>query len=222
MGIDTIAFIDTDLHDLGPEAFHKELERRIGSKIHLRGFDESPYPEFDREEEVWSLYCYNYDLATAIKKRELVLCRNAPGFFLDLGYHNNTFEIEELNIDGKESSLFYHRFNGFCRLLSESTDLVLKELKELVGMVNRYIRPIAHSTRLFLCGDQVYTEGKGLLADEIYEGMTIDKAIEFESKSIKPDPLYTWDNLDILMKDYVSWGIFDFNLDRIPDYILKA
>ena len=33
---------------------------------------------------------------------------------------------------------------------------------------------------------------------------------------------YTWDNLDILMKDYVSWGIFDFDLDRLPDYILKA
>ena len=219
MGIDTVAFLDTDLKNLRPSVLHKELEKRIGKCIYLRGYDESPYPNLDSEGEDWSLYCGNLDLNEAVRTRQLTLRKNTKDFFLELGFYNNTFEIEELEINGRRLQLFDYRFNQFCELLSENTESILKDLKDCIEVVNQYLRPIIHASRLFLCGDQVYVDGKEVLADKIFEGMSIDQAIEFEANSIEPNPLYTWDNLDILMKDYIGWGIFDFDLDKLPTYI---
>lgn len=219
MGIDTIAFLDTDLNNLEPTVLHKELERRIGRRIFLRGFDGSPYPNLDDEGEDWSLYCYNLNLDEAVRTRQLVLRKNTKDLFLELGFHNNTFVIEELEINGRRLRLFNYRFNQFCELLSENTESILKDLKDCIEVVNQYLRPITHASRLFLCGDQVYVDGKEVLADKIFEGMSINQAIEFEANSIEPYSLYTWDNLNILMKDYIGWGIFDFDLDKLPKYI---
>lgn len=219
MGTDILFFVDTDLHDLKPDDLHRALEKRIHKHIHLRGFDRSPYPPLSAGEE-WSLYCYETNLEEAVSSMNLELLRRSKYYDFGLSYFNNTFEIGDLTIKGREFRIHDRRFNSFCRLLSENTEFVLKELKYCIDSVNKYLRPITHSTRLFLCPDQEYTDEKELLADVMMEqGLSIDQAIEYESQSIKPFPLYTWDNLDILMKDYIGWGIFDLSLDNLPDYI---
>lgn len=221
MGVDILSFVDTDLNDLDADTLLRTLEERIGEKIQLRGFGDSPYPFYEEEDYGWSLFCWDTDLENAVKTRQLNLRKTTSDCLIELGYFNNTFMIEDLVV-GKEdyNSIIGYRFNGFCRMLSEAQETILRELKHCIEMVRSYLRPITHSTRLFLCGDQEYDDDKELLADQILEhGLSIDQAISYEASSVDPYPLYTWDNLGTLMENYIGWGIFDFNLDKLPKYI---
>ena len=86
--------------------------------------------------------------------------------------------------------------------------------------MNKYIRHIFNCTRLFLCGDQTYDRDSGYFDNHLDEGMTIDEVIEMNNRSKRPLTVYTWDNLDLIMKeDRGEWAIFDFDLTNLPDYL---
>lgn len=220
MGNSTLYFIDTDLHDIKAEDFHRELEHRIGAPVTLRGYGNTPYADIEEQGNEWSLICGDTDLETAFNARDILLRGQGPGFFTDIYYYGKTFEVDEIVINNNPFVMSCGRFNLFCRDLSENRNRVLKELSEIIRRINKYLKPITHSTRLFLCGDQVYDDDKGWHGDFIMEnGASIDQALEFNSKCKNPDPVYTWDILDNLMKEYIGWGIFDFNLEKLPPYI---
>ena len=222
MGNSILYFVDTDLHDKSPQEFLKTLEQRVGSSIKLDGYDESPYASdsSSRNPGEWRLWCYNSDLAGAMKDNDLILAKSSQDVSFSLYFSNNTFEIDDFIVNGKELGFPHGRFNLFCRYLSEDTEETLHDLKLYIDAINKYIRPIVNCSRLLLCGDQVYDDEKEWWDCRLREdGLTIDEVIQMNKESRSPDTLYTWENLNILMADYIGWGLFVFDLSKLPDYL---
>lgn len=219
MGNDMLQFVDTDLHDMKPADLMQTLESRIGTHLQMRDWG-TGLPDIYQFPEGWSLWCSDADIEEGIKYHEVILGRRYEDCSFSLWYNNHSFSIREFELDGVELNLQHHRFNLFCRFLSEYTSEILHDLRLYIDAVNRYIKPITNCRRLFMCGDQVYideNEWWNLRLEE--DGLSFDELIEMNSKAREPETVYTWDNLDILMKEYVDWGMFFFDLEKLPDYL---
>lgn len=219
MGNDMLHFVDTDLNNLAPNDLVRTLERRIDSPLQFIELGDA-FPEIELFPDGWSLCCSDSDIREGIKWKEVVLGRKSEEASFTLWYNNHSFTILEFVVKGKELELDDFRFNLFCRFLSEYTSEILHDLREYIDAINKYIKPIVNCNRLFLCGDQVYNDEKewwNLRLEE--DWLSFDDLIAMNSRAKKPEAVYTWDNLDVLMKEYIGWGMFFLDLDHLPEYL---
>lgn len=221
MGNAICYFVDTDLHNLTPEIFHRTLEKRCKSKIILKGSWDSPYAKnIDDDSSEWSYWCDRMNFDSAVEYGGLELYRNGAKVSLELGYWKNTFDIDSLYVGGKELFLTNDKFFNFISFLSQDTQEILHDLKMYIDAVKKYVQPILNCHRLFICGDQVYDPDRQPWQAHLLEGMSIDEALRLNSSLPKPEPVFTWNNLEKLMEhDIDDSAIFVFDLDHLPNYL---
>ncbi len=221
MGNSICYFVDTGLYDLTPQMFLNTFEKRCGSKIILKGAPGSPYVgNCDDDSSQWSFWCGDSDFDSAFKYTEIELKRVGEDVSFEMGYWENTFDIDELRVDREKLFFSNDRFFNFISFLSKYTERTLHDLKKYIDAVKKYIQPIVNCHRLFLCGDQVYSSDRESWEAHLLDGMSIDEALAPNSKNPNPEPVFTWDNLEELMDhDIDDTAIFVFELDHLPEFL---
>lgn len=90
----------------------------------------------------------------------------------------------------------------------------IKEIANFAKALNKYIRPLLHSTKLLLMGD--YIEPYNRIGDELFCGdITIEEAIECVKKEVGPNTLFKWEDLNSIKED--DFGVMLLDLDNIPE-----
>ncbi len=219
MGNSICYFVDTDLSDMSPRMLHQTIRKRCGSPIVFKDINKASYWRDQDDSSQWS-YVYEGNFASAVKYTNLELHRDSDEVSFEMGYWNKTFDITEFWVDGEELFLSNDRFFNFKAFLSEYTEDTLHQLKRYIDGVKKYIAPIVNCHRLFLCGDQVGDSDNEDWMGHMLAGMSIDEALEWNSKRSNPEIAFTWDNLEVMMDHYVDEGtFFVFDLDNLPPYL---
>lgn len=214
MGSDILWYLDTDLKGFPAKGFLDEVEKRLGGKIKLRGYDESPYGN-GSDGKGWSIWCENQDFESIYRNPDdsVLFCYTDDEVDLELQFHENSFCLTPyFKAKNKSNSFIAQGYDAFCSSLDKNRVESIGFLREFFAMIRQIIVPLTHSKNVLLICDSIKIHSQTKHAINAYN-FTLEEALFFNKTLKRPGAVYR--DKDILneAKRLRAKGMFYLSLD---------
>lgn len=210
MGIMIQYFLDTDMENLSSEEFLREFKKRVEEKC--EDFRICDNYNCNKPFCGWEFCIYDKQYETCYSEHYLSIEYTSPELSIELILQGKVFCVMSIIKNHKELYVNSQKLSAFKALFEEGEgDFAIESLMKYIGLIENYILPITHSTKLLMIGDQ-WIDTHDAVDHMLWENKTIDEALKANDAFEEPASIFTWENI----RYYFEYGIILLNLKDIP------